>query len=205
MKLKCLVLFVLVAAMLFAVSCGKKQGETSDDSGKESIVIPEGLNFAPIEGSDFYVLVEGQHYEGEELVIPSVNADGKMVTQIGTFGFYKLTNLKKVTIPSTVEIINASAFEGCTSLTDIVFPNSVERIFLSAFEGCTALTSVTIPNSVFSIGSDAFKGCTALAEITYQGTVEQWQAFERFRSSTWIDENKSITVHCTDGDLVEMR
>lgn len=205
MKLKYLILFVLVAAMLLAASCGKKTTDTPDNSGGEEIVIPEGLNFAPVEEGSFSVLVEGQHYAGEELVIPATSPDGSIVVEIGSFGFWKLTNLKKVTLPATIEKINASAFEGCTALTEIVLPGSVERIGLSAFEGCTSLSSVTIPNSIFSIGSDAFKDCPALTEITYTGTIEQWNAFEKFRSASWLEPDKTITVHCTDGDLVGMR
>lgn len=211
MKLKYLILFVLLVAMLLAVSCGKKPTENTetpentDPSCETEIVIPKGLNFSPVTEGSFLVLVEGQHYEGEELVIPSASPDGKIVVEVGSFGFWRLTNLKKVSFPATIEKINAEAFEGCTALTEIVFPNSLERIGLSAFEGCTSLSSVTIPSSVCIIGSDAFKDCSALTEITYAGSIEQWNAFATFRSTTWLDPDKTITVHCTDGDLVGVR
>lgn len=199
MKSKWFALFILILTVALLASACKKNpdsGETPDQSA-----VSEGLNFAPVEEGSIFYLVEGQHYAGEELVIPSQSPDGNMVTQIGSFGFWKLTGLKKVTLPSTIETINASAFEGCTALSEIVIPPSVERISLSAFEGCTSLSSVTLPNSVWRLGSDAFKGCTALSEITFRGTLEQWNDLLNFPgNSNWIEPDKTLTVHCTDGD-----
>ncbi len=204
MKFKSVILFVLIAATLFALSCGKKPtGTDSQTPTDETIVIPEGVTFAPVEQGSLYYLVQGQKYAGEELVIPSRTADGYTVTQIGSFGFWKLTNLKKVTIPYPIEKINASAFEGCTALTEIDLPSSVERIGPSAFEGCTALTSVKIPYSVYLIASDAFKGCTALSEIAFNGTMSGWNDILKPQGdSSWIEPDKTITIHCTDGDIV---
>ena len=203
MKLKHVILFVLIAATLFAFSCAKKPAETEPETPDEkTIVIPEGLTFAPVEQGSLFYLVQGQEYAGEELVIPTQSGDGHMVTEIGSFGFWKLSNLKKVTIPSTIEKINASAFEGCTALTEIDLPSSVERIGTSAFESCISLTTVKIPYSVYLIASDAFKGCTSLTKITYTGTKEAWNDIFKPQNNGWIEPDKTITIHCTDGDIV---
>lgn len=192
-------LVVLLAAALLMPACVKKNNgsETPDQP-----VIPEGLNFAPVEEGSFFYLVEGQHYAGEELVIPSVTREREPVTQIGSFGFWHLSGLKKVTIPSTIEVINASAFEGCTALTEIEIPSSVERIATEAFEGCTALMKVTFHGAVFSVASEVFKGCTALTDIYFDGTKEDWNGGLTYWSPKWLEADHPVTVHCTDGDIV---
>ena len=56
-------------------------------------------------------------------------------------------------------------FCGCTALKSISIPESVEKIDANAFEGCSRLTSIIIPRRVTDIGHDAFTGCTLLKEI----------------------------------------
>ena len=73
--------------------------------------------------------------------------------------------MTSIEIPSSVNSIGASAFQGCTSLTSIEIPSSVTSIGGSAFQGCKSLTSIEIPSSITSIGGSAFAGCTSLTSI----------------------------------------
>ena len=75
------------------------------------------------------------------------------------------TTLRKVILPSKLQIIDDAAFWLCTSLTNITIPNSVIRIGDRAFDSCTSLTNITIPNSVTEMGSDVFKGWTSTQTI----------------------------------------
>ena len=94
-------------------------------------------------------------------------------TQIQTLsGFCGATNLKSITIPSSVTEIDNSAFSGCTSLTSITIPNSVEIIQGFAFNGCTNLESVSLPDSLIEIVWYAFDGCTSLT-ITIPNSVDR--------------------------------
>lgn len=200
MKSKWFALLILILTVALLASACKKNpdsGETPDQPA-----VPEGLNFAPVEEGSIFYLVEGPHYEGEELVIPTVTPDGNLITQIGSFGFVNHTNLKKVTIPPTIEVINGSAFEGCTGLTEIEIPSSVEGIAMYAFENCTGLKKVTLSKALFSIGSEVFKGCTALTDIFYDGTQEDWNSGLKHWKSTWLEADHPVTVHCTDGNIV---
>ena len=78
------------------------------------------------------------------------------------------------TIPNSVSIIAAKAFEGCTGLTSVTIPGSVTDVASEAFRSCTGLTSVTISNSVTEIADAAFKSCTRLSNVYYSGTQAEW-------------------------------
>lgn len=101
---------------------------------------------------------------------------------------------KNTVIPSTVTVMNHSAFKWCEGLTEIVIPDSVVEIGANAFAGCTdlaevhlpkslqlidgylfcdcqSLTKIDIPNSVKTIDHNAFCGCSALASVTIPDSV----------------------------------
>ena len=126
------------------------------------------------------------------------------------------------TIPDGVNSIRYGAFEDCSALMQITIPSSVESIEDSAFFGtalysnaenwtnnvlyidnclisaktelggsyeiaagtrviadgafsnCSALTHVTIPESLTSIGEDAFFNCSKITAVYYTGDVAEW-------------------------------
>lgn len=137
---------------------------------------------------------------GSELNIPSAYAYNDVtysVIQIGTgsngsinkSGTENLSELKKITVPSTVTLlspgsftravsletvelsegltsIGATCFWTCTALKNITLPSTLQYIGALAFSGCTSLTSIVVPSSVTEIGDQAFSGCTALTSVT---------------------------------------
>ena len=96
-------------------------------------------------------------------VIPS-ECHGKPVIAIGMGAFENKTNVKSVTIPSSVTSIGEKAFYGCTRLTSISIPNSVTSIGSSAFSGCSSLISLTIP---FVGGSASATGASYMTLFGY--------------------------------------
>jgi len=115
------------------------------------------------------------------------------VTNVGSFAFYNLSNLKSAILPeginsiekfafafcafSTLELpdtiteIQINAFVNCNNLVSIVIPDGVQEISNDTFFRCKALTTVTIPESVTKIGKEAFRECVALTEITIPSNV----------------------------------
>ena len=79
--------------------------------------------------------------------------------------------LLRVSIPNSVTIIRASAFNNCYSLQSVSIPNGVTGIGNYAFINCFALQSVSIPNSVKSIGKDTFNNCSSLQSIVIPNSV----------------------------------
>lgn len=117
------------------------------------------------------------------------------LTELVNYEFSGCTNLKSITLPSTIKSIGNNAFDGCSSLTTINIPDSVTSIREAAFRGCSNLSSFTgkwatsngralvldnkmvafapygytyytIPSTVTSIEAYTFYGCSGLTSIT---------------------------------------
>ena len=99
------------------------------------------------------------------------------------------------TIPDSVTLIDAGAFDGCTSLASVTIPESITSIGSSAFYGCTSLESIKIPDGVTSIGEDAFCNCSNLTTITIPDSVTEIgdSAFDSCSSLTSIKIPDNVT------------
>jgi len=116
--------------------------------------------------TDDVATIIGYTGTADDLTVPS-QLGGKDVVAIAGSVFAENTNLKNVTIPSTVTSIGLRTFVGCTSLESVSLPTNLTELGSSAFEGCTSLKTVTIPASLTEIGSDAFSGCTSLGTVAF--------------------------------------
>ncbi len=139
-----------------------------------------GLSFTEIDGG--YSVSKGTA-TAENIVIPA-EYNGKSVTSIGNYAFYRCSSLTSITIPDSVTSIGDSAFSDCSSLTSITIPDSVTSIGDEAFSYCTSLTSITIPDSVTSIGVGAFEDCNNLtiyaeASSKLDGWSDMWNPDNR--------------------------
>ena len=126
---------------------------------------------------DFYCLktksdtVTIYKYTGSETIveIPS-EINGYPVTWLGMYSFSPrsnpalddvnaneaLYNLKKVVIPSSVEVINSNAFLYCTSLETVILPEGLKTIYDMVFSFCSSLETIEFPASLNSIGFECF-------------------------------------------------
>lgn len=145
------------------------------------------------------------------MVFPST-LKGKTVTKISapalgmvTHGYYDNTSF-----PDTITEIGEGVFTEATIRADengeFRLPSNLVK--LGGFSGIHSAVNTlnipvsltTLPKSVGSQGTHysgicAFKGLTT---INYGGTQEQWAAFNFTKPA---DYTKTITVHCTDGDI----
>ena len=135
----------------------------------------------------FYTITGASGY-GDEVTIPSVVYDGETPYTIGEIGssvFRDNKTLTTVTLPSSIKVINSSAFYGCSSLTTINLAD-VEYVSNNVFQSCTSLTTVDLSSCQYigqrafsgcsnvetinlplveTIGNNAFNGCTSLTEV----------------------------------------
>ena len=134
--------------------------------------VPKIIRFMTGRTGDYtYVLLADgtaeirQYYGNEaEVTIPS-SLDGHAVSRIGMKSFGWRINIKRLTIPQSVTVIDDGAFMGCVRLSGIEMPEGVTTIGEEAFRGCSSLTGLHLPDTVTAIGSRAFEGCSNLSEI----------------------------------------
>ena len=111
----------------------------------------------------------------EEYIIPSY------IENIGAYAFNTYTNIKKLTIPSTVKNVYTNAFNSTkinefyvdaisvstqafrdSSTQKVIIGPNVNNLEVSPFWGCTQLTDVTILSEKSIAYSRAFWGCSTL-------------------------------------------
>lgn len=144
------------------------------------------------------------------------------LTTIGDWAFQNCKLLTAVVIPEGVTEIGSHAFKGCVGLTSVALPAGIKTIGTEAFSELTSLTSYTGPmkhlnempkeklTAVTIMAGEfdqiefvTFYGCESLTEITYTGTVAAWQALDK--ADGWLTSlpEKTLLVHCTDGEVTE--
>ncbi len=102
------------------------------------------------------------------IIIPS------SVEVIEGSAFYYCSNLKNVQLPENLDSIKSYAFSECENLTDINFPDGLKYIGEFAFRNCDCLTSVTLPDNLKYIGVDAFSNCGKLTNVKLPDNIDYW-------------------------------
>ena len=107
---------------------------------------------------------------------------------VRTKAFYKCSDIRSLTLPSTLKSIEEKAFFRC-SITEIILPDGLETIGKDAFS-YTALKTIDIPSSVKEIGEYAFYNCTSLLEINV-GSPEA----ELTLGQKWYPTNNGLNIN----------
>lgn len=94
------------------------------------------------------------------------------VLTIGSYAFYH-SNLESIIIPSSVTVIDNTAFGYCKNLAQIDIPNSVTTIGMMAFENCSKLSTVNMSDNVSEIETMTFAFCTNLQTFTFGENVSE--------------------------------
>ncbi len=98
-----------------------------------------------------------------------VSVGGKQfkVTEIGDRAFQK-TNIKSITMPSSIQKIGTKAFYACKNLKKITIPAGVRKIGSQSFGNCKNLKNITIKTTKLTakqVGKKAFQGIQKKAVI----------------------------------------
>lgn len=79
--------------------------------------------------------------------------------------------VRRITLPSSVKVIDNSAFSYCDSLTQVDLPDGLETIGIYAFSGCPRLQISSLPSKLKTIGDRAFLN-VPIHEISIPASVE---------------------------------
>lgn len=118
---------------------------------------------------------------------------GVPVTTIREKAFESNKTIEMVMIPESITKIESYAFRYCAALKSIKLPSKLERITTETFNGCTSLKSIVIGKNVKKISREAFKSCSNLRTVYYEGTEDDWLAFNIVDTVTLNDDVKQIS------------
>ena len=65
-----------------------------------------------------------------------------------------------------MKIIEYECFKNCKKLSKLSIPSSISMIEQYAFALCSSLSKISIPSSLVTIKKYAFYGCSSLSDIT---------------------------------------
>ena len=115
----------------------------------------------------------------------TIHEDTKL---IAPKAFYNC-NVENITIPDSVTMIGAYAFQNCYALTSVVIGNGVTNIGDFAFDSCQSLTNLVIGNNVTNIGQSAFACCSSLKSVVIPDSVKSIG-----EHAFWVCIN--LTIYC---------
>lgn len=97
------------------------------------------------------------------------------------------SNIRKITIPSSVEYIGDSAFSFCSNLEYINFvddgTNKDLTISKYAFDNCSSLDNLLLPKRVTSIDDFAFSNCASLSNLD----IEEGAKYRKLGRGIFMD------------------
>lgn len=145
------------------------------------IVIPAGVTEI-----DSFVF-----YENQDIVTVTI-PEG--VRSIGNCSFGYCANLKRVSLPDSLEVL--AGFNSTPNLTDVVIPPNVKTIEESTFNYCEKLKKIIIPACVTKIDDSAFAFCTDLADVYIPSSVKEMHDY------VFLGSDK-VVIHTPAGSYAE--
>lgn len=96
------------------------------------------------------------------------------ITDISGHAFEYLSDVKKITIPSSVKTIGEYAFFMCNGAQSLTLNEGLEKMEANCFSGCQALLEVNIPSTVKYIGRSAFSFIPIQSVNITQGVIDDY-------------------------------
>ena len=124
---------------------------------------------AVYEGMPVVAVGEGAFYECKTLVSVTLP---ESVTLIGALAFQGCENLEHLHLAEGLECVGRGAFYRCEALKDVYLPDTLTEIEPEAFGHCKSLVCVRLPAGPCEMGEDLFDGCDALEYVALSEGME---------------------------------
>jgi serine/threonine protein kinase len=107
--------------------------------------------------------------EGEEITVPASIRLGATLHFVKVLFGFAGTQIRRIAIPASVEVINRGCFENCRNLNVVIFQVGSRLLDIgeAAFAN-TALRAIGLPGGVMSIGAGCFFGARDLATVIFE-------------------------------------
>lgn len=92
--------------------------------------------------------------------------EGMLLNKAGTTLITCPAGKTAASIPQSVTVIGANAFDDCLYLLEIIIPSGVTEIGDMAFQGCMEVRTINIPAKVAKVGKQCFYLCSRLNSIS---------------------------------------
>ena len=92
--------------------------------------------------------------------IQVISVGQENILEVNPLGFWEFENLKKVSIPENVKVVDG--FYQCSNISQIVLLSTVTEIVSDAFYWWFKLNNLVIPKDLQKIGSNAFYDCYSM-------------------------------------------
>ena len=129
-----------------------------------NVEIPSELGGYPVEY--IFAGVFENNNSIESVIIP------EGVVSVASECFQNASNLKTVSLPSTLERIWPNAFTR-SGIESITIPEGVTKIEKGTFYQCAQLETVELPSTIETIGESAFSECGNLTTITLPSSLRE--------------------------------
>lgn len=116
-----------------------------------------------------YAFANTQNFNGV-----SVWEEGTQI--IGTYAFYKCTNLRlldKAALPASVNKLGVYAFAECSNIQIDISKSTITEIPDYLFYNCDNLHNLILPVTVTTVGAYAFSDCNNLNEVIFDAALRQ--------------------------------
>ena len=152
---------------------------SSISAGEHYIKLASSVNADDLEYDIYDELYNLLDDEGNPTAFVYLDLSSTHIQELPPQTFYRLASLKGITLPSTIQTIDASAFQGCINLTKFVVPadnqyftvdESKPAILLSKDKSKlisypSATDEYIIPNNITSLAEYAFGDATNLTSV----------------------------------------
>lgn len=149
------------------------------------------------------VISIGEEAFAENINLKYVTFMGNNLKEIGQRAFYGCTSLgadDDLILPSSLNMLDKNAFEGCSALRGVNLQNTIlTQISNSLFRGANNLSTISLPRTIINIGDNAFYGCTVLENVTIAANSQLKQISESaFSDTAWFlrrDEQEDSLIY----------
>lgn len=164
-----MLMFALIVVLFCGLAATLNGCKDTDDS---KVLYTEGLEYEINSDDTCSMSGMGSASAAEDIVLPE-KYEGKAVVSIGEKAFFNCTQIKSVTLPSSITKIDAEAFAGCINLKNIYLSDNLKEIDKNAFYQCESLESISFKDKLEKIGEHAFFNCKSFTNLEIPTSVNK--------------------------------